>query len=108
MPIENPNTIDIITRPAPDALNLLITDSGQTSEPEARLALFKTKLARYAAYVAAPKFEHEYPGVLRERVTIILVSRFEATPEMKAITSVPLPIGATVLRVVFDVYQGEF
>jgi len=102
MPIEDPNKIDIITAPAPGSLALLITDAGVPPEPAARLALFRAKLARYVGYVATQKFEQEYPDVSRDRVTIVLVSRFEATPEMKAISRVSLPQSPITLPVVFD------
>jgi hypothetical protein len=108
MPLEDPRVIDVVTRPAPDALALLITDSGQTEDPLLRLKLLRTKLEAYASYVATPHFEQQYPGVARDRVTIVVVSRFEATPEMKAISSVSLPSGSISLPVKFDLFDGKF
>ena len=101
MPIEDPKKIDIVTRPGPGRLALLITDSGQTKDPDVRLAMFRAKLATYIDYVENPKFPAEY-GVTRNGVIIVLVSQNEATPEMKAITSVQLSKEPITLPVVFD------
>ncbi len=106
MPIENPNAIDIVAQPAPDALNLLITDSGQTSEPSARMRLFKAKLLGYMRYIASPRFEQDYPEVNRAKVAIVLVSRFEATPEMKEIEGMQLPSGV-IVSIKFDILVDD-
>jgi hypothetical protein len=105
MPIEDPNSIDIITRP-PGQLALLITDSGQTRDPETRLTMFRAKLETYVRYVENPEFTKTH-AVARDQVLIVLVSQLEATPEMKGITSVSLAEGGIRLPVIFDRFDEE-
>jgi hypothetical protein len=102
MPLENSDVIDLITSPAPNAIALLITDSGTTSDPSERLALLKRKFETYVAYVADPRFAERHPGVDRNRVTIVVVCRLPPTPAMKAIAGVTTKDPPLTLPVVYD------
>jgi hypothetical protein len=88
MPLEDPEVIDITTRPEPNKLELMITDAGVTTDPRERLNLLMAKLRAYVNYILSEEFAAEYPELGPEDVSIVLVSDTAPTSDMLQITHV--------------------
>jgi hypothetical protein len=89
MPLENPNAIDIVASEDGTPL-LVITDSGATSNPEQRHALFLAKLAAYAAALRDKKFQQKVPDYRRAKIQLVAAKPpSEAMRQVSAITVQP-------------------
>jgi hypothetical protein len=91
MPLEELDVIDMALATKAGQLKLVITDSGETSDPAQRFALYCRKLQAYAEYVASPQFAKERPGILKQNVSIELMCAQPPTPEMSDFRSIVLP-----------------
>src|SRR5882724_12513629 len=88
MPLENLEAIDLITQTPEGKICLVITDSGVTTDPEARLELLIKKLKRYAGEVLGGGLAEEYPGTQPRDFIIRVVCANPPTQAMLEITSV--------------------
>ena len=93
MPLEDPYTIDVITRPVPGRLELVITDAGATTDPGKRLAKLERKLQGYVTYLSSEEFPVDNPGVAIGSVTILVVCKTPPTPAMaQAAAALSVPV----------------
>lgn len=106
MPLEDSDRIDIVTAPAPGKLDLIVTDSGITSDPHRRHRLLLRKLRSYAAYVLDPDFGGRHPGVTPADVSITVVCHDPPSGEMAAITEIVLGADRGAIPVRFRVFRG--
>jgi hypothetical protein len=88
MPLEDPDVIDVITKPAPNKLELIITDAGLTPDPRERLEKLVAKLKSYINYILGGQFAEDHPLLGPEDVSIAVVCATPPTPEMLNITHV--------------------
>src|SRR5262245_50677369 len=88
MSLEDPDTIDIITRPEPNRLELVITDAGITTDPGERMEKLLAKLRNYVGYILSPEFAEEYPELGPDDVSITVVSATPPNSEMLQISHV--------------------
>jgi len=106
MPLEDPDVIDIVGRQANGSPLLVITDSGITSHPDARLKALLAKLNAYVRYVDSDDFKREYPGCRPSDVLIRVMCATEPTDEMKRIEQVGLRGDPTTrIALTFDVME---
>ncbi len=61
MPLEDVKSIDIALTDAAGNPQLVITDSGETRDPEQRLQLLLAKLTTYLRYIFSEEFAKEHP-----------------------------------------------
>jgi hypothetical protein len=108
MPIEDAGTIDMATTDASGKLQLVITDSGVTRDPEKRFELLLAKLTTYLRYVFSPGFAEEHPQLRPESVDIVVICALPPTERMKGITEVRHPQHREVaVPVSFEVFEGR-
>lgn len=106
MPLDDPDVIDIITRPAPRKLELVIADAGRIADPQERLAKLIHKLRGYAAFAGSEEFRRQYPKV--EDVSIVVVCKNPPTEEMIQIAKVtPGNEPERAIPVRFDVFDPD-
>lgn len=107
MPLEDPNVIDMITRPAPGKLQLVITDSGVTPDPEERFARLVEKVETYLGFVLDEDFAAQFPGVGVGDVTFLVLSKHPATPQMEAFSRLINPENPDeAIEVRYEVFAG--
>jgi hypothetical protein len=108
MPIENAGAIDMATTDASGKLQLVVTDSGMTRDPEKRFALLLAKLTTCLRYVFSPQFAEEHPQSKPESVGIAVICALPPTDRMKGITEVRHPQHREVaVPVSFEVFKGR-
>ena len=106
MPLEESDVIDLALKSKSGQLRLVITDSGETSDPALRFSLFCKKIKCYAEYVESPQFANQYPDILPGDVSIELVCDQPPTPEMSEIKGVALPGDSkVVLPITHKIFQ---
>ncbi len=88
MPLENPNVIDMITKPKNGKLELVVTDAGVTTEPRERFEKLLSKLKTYVNWVLSDDFKKDYAGVKPRNVTITVLCANEPTPQMKQLSAI--------------------
>ena len=88
MPLEDPTVIDMAARTPDGGVNLLITDSGQTTDPDQRLAMLVEKLRAYMMYVNSEEFAHDHVDVPLDKVTIVVACAEPPTDAMLQIDAV--------------------
>jgi len=106
MPLEDPNTIDIITKPKNGKMELIITDSGTTTDPNERLQRLIAKLKSYVGYFMSDEFKEEYPDIKPKNVAIKVVCRNEPTEQMKQIDKVSPPNdGENMISIEYEIFE---
>jgi len=91
--LSDPETIDVITPIAEDALLLAIMDLYPWPDPDAdeRLDQFQRKLDAYCRYVIGQTFENEHPKIDRSKLVISVVTITPASKRMRKIQAVYTP-----------------
>jgi|GEM_PF-5915532 hypothetical protein len=92
MPLENSDCIDMIVATQEGRLQLVITDSGETSAPERRLQLFQEKVKTYAAYLSGKSFEAEHPGKHIADCDIVAMTRIAPTDALLKLSTITGPL----------------
>jgi hypothetical protein len=107
MPLEDPDVLDIVTRPEPNKLQLVISDAGITTDPGERLDKLIAKLKTYVGYILSEEFARKYPDVGPDDVSIAVVCATQPTPEMLEITHLsPRTQPDRMIAVQFQRFQG--
>ena len=63
MTLEDPNTIDMISKIKNGKMWLGITDAGVTTDPKERFKKLMVKLGAYVGFVTNEQFKEQYPGI---------------------------------------------
>jgi hypothetical protein len=90
MPLEDTRAIDIGGKTPDGGVELVITDSGTTTDPVQRLGLLREKLRTYANYIHSQEFEQDFPGTARDRGAIRVVCANPPTDEMAKIRAIAM------------------
>ena len=88
--LEDPTTVDFITKSDDGKISLIITDSGMTTNEEERLKFLKANLFNYLNFIVSEDFAAEYPGVRPSDVAITVICATKPTPQMTELTYVAL------------------
>ncbi|HEX4954151.1 MAG TPA: hypothetical protein VF017_12235 [Thermoanaerobaculia bacterium] len=108
MPLEDPSVIDIIARPAPGKVALVITDAGITTDPDQRYRKLIEKAATYLEYAFGPDFRKDFPELAPADASILVLCRLPPTPPMQALDRVTLAADPTKgLGVTFQLFPGS-
>lgn len=107
MPLEDPSVIDIIARPAPGKVALVITDAGITTDPDQRYRKLIEKTATYLQYAFGPQLREDFPTLGPGDVSILVLCRLPPTEPMQALDRVSLAGDPTQgLDVAFQMFPG--
>ena len=88
MPLEDPDSIDIVLKPnEAGKVALVITDAGATEEPARRLELLRQKVSNYFSAVVAGDLKSSFPDLKTSDYFIKVVCCNPPTPEMFEITT---------------------
>jgi hypothetical protein len=105
MPLEDPNSVDIITKSKDGWLELVITDSGQAGSPTSRQKMLDAKFATYAKYMSTPEFltEHQLQNLSTVRIRVIHSGpAYPAPPQNISVsTAVPCKVPVVYLEMPF-------
>jgi hypothetical protein len=82
MPLESPDSIDIITWDDNEGTTLVLTDAGVTTDPEERNALFAQKIRTYAQAIFSGILVEDNPEFSPEKCQIRVICSTQPTPEM--------------------------
>ncbi len=85
MPLEATDYVDIITGSPDGRIQLVITDSGITTDPDERLRLLVAKVQTYVTYIRSDSFKAEHPGKGIDDCDIVVMTRFGPTESMSSI-----------------------
>ena len=85
MPLEATDYVDIITSSPDGRIQLVITDSGITTDPDERLRLLVEKAKTYVTYIRSDSFTKEHPGKGIDDCDIVVMTRFPPTESMSSI-----------------------
>ncbi len=110
MALEDPEVIDMIGRPEPGKIELVITDGGQTTDPAERIDALLAKLRTYVGYALSEEFADEHPDAGPDGVSIVVVCATPPTPEMLQVSHVkPHAQPGRLIPVRFLLYaDGQF
>jgi hypothetical protein len=87
MPLEDLDTFDMVLQPDPEGrVALVITDTGLTTDPQARVGLLRQKVSNYFGAVVAGHFKEQFPKLKTSNFYIKVVAFTAPTPEMFEIT----------------------
>lgn len=92
MPLEISDSIDMIVATQEGRLQLVITDSGETSDPNIRLRLFQEKITSYDAYLNGKSFAAEHPGKHIADCDVVVMTRTAPTEAMLKLSAVTGPL----------------
>lgn len=104
MPLEDPNTIDIIMKPKDGKMQLAITDAGVTIDPQARFKKLIEKLKVYVGFIMSDEFKKDYPDIKPKYVTIKVICKDEPTMQMKQMDKV-MPHGdeENIIKIEYEI-----
>ena len=106
MPLEDVKAIDIGMKTADGGVELVITDSGTTTDAGKRFGLLRDKLRTYATYINSPEFETDFPGTGRDRAAIRVMCANPPSEEMAKLRAISIkgdePI---IVPVVYDEFR---
>ncbi len=85
MPLEATDYVDIITGSPDGRIQLVITDSGITTDPDERLRLLVEKVKTYVTYIRSDSFKEEHPGKGIDDCDIVVMTRIRPTESMSSI-----------------------
>lgn len=108
MPLEHTDVLDLVSQTPEGDLQLVITDSGLTRDPDRRYRLLVEKATQYLAFALSPDFRQRFPGVPLTRVVILVLCHDEPTPAMRTFTRVQRrsdPTQGLALR--YEVFRPE-
>lgn len=89
MPLDNPRTIDIVTKTADgQGAELIIYDGGEVPEPSERFERLQEKLRAYAVFVEGGQFKEKLPGVSPDKILIRVVCKQTPTEVMRQVSAV--------------------
>ncbi len=107
MPLEDPHSIDIITRSEDGRIALIITDSGQTTDAEARFLKLVEKTSLYLDYVLSEKFRVDHPEATPGEVKIKVLCATPPTEEMLLFDRLTNPDDRTEsIRIEYELFAG--
>jgi hypothetical protein len=108
MPLEDVKSIDIALTDAAGNPQLVITDSGQTRDPEQRLQLLLAKLTTYLRYIFSEEFAKEHPQSKPQSVSIKVMCALPPTDKMRNISRVRHPQHKEwAIPVTYEVFPGS-
>ncbi|HEV2293182.1 MAG TPA: DUF6572 domain-containing protein [Tepidisphaeraceae bacterium] len=106
MALEDPNVVDLVTRPGAEQIRLVIVDAGVTTDPDERYGAFLAKLRSYVKYVLSEDFSSAYPDVQTHGVTISVMCKAPPTDQMAAVEQVtPRGDPAKAIKVEFEMFS---
>jgi len=85
MPLEVTDCVDIIKESPDGRIQLVITDSGITTDSDERLKLLVEKIRTYVTYIRSDSFSDENPGKCIDDCDIVVMTRFPPTESMSSI-----------------------
>ena len=89
MPMEDPNSIDVISKRGEDGrITLAIIDAGITPDPAQRMDCLLKKLKAYVNAIISGALEENFPGHSAKDFKIRVVCNTRPTPEMTAISQI--------------------
>jgi len=84
MPVDQPNTIDIVAiHPDRPVVRLVIADHLGWEFEEEHLLTLQTKLNAYLEFVACGQLSRDYPGSVGKSIQIEVAFQHEPTPNVK-------------------------
>lgn len=106
MTLEDPNTIDAISKIKNGKMWLGLTDAGVTTDPKERFKKLMVKLGVYVNFIMNKQFKKEYPGVKPKNVIIKVICANEPTKEMRQLDKV-MPHGdrENMIKVEYEILK---